>query len=58
MVLNDRQIGFFVSKVLHLGQGKRKEYIEQVNNLITELTKKITGDSSFKVKGFKKPVHS
>lgn len=54
MRLNDTQLAVFVSKVLHLGQGKRKEYIEQVNNLITELTKKITGDSSFKVKGFKK----
>jgi hypothetical protein len=54
MMLNDTQIGVFVSKVLHLGPGKRKEYIDQVNNLITELTKKITGDSSFKVKGFKK----
>ncbi len=53
-MLNDTQIGVFVSKVLHLGPGKRKEYIDQVNNLITELTKKITGDSSFKVKGFKK----
>ena len=54
MVLNDTQIGVFVSKVLHLGPGKRKEYIDQVNNLISELTKKISGDSSFKVKGFKK----
>jgi len=54
MMLNDSQIGVFVSKVLHLGQGKRKEYIDQVNNLITELTKKIARDSSFKVKGFKK----
>lgn len=54
MRLNDSQIGVFVSKVLHLGPGKRKEYIDQVNNLVAELTKKITGDSSFKVKGFKK----
>lgn len=54
MMLNDSQIGVFVSKVLHLGPGKRKEYIDQVNNLIDALTKKINGDSSFKVKGFKK----
>lgn len=54
MMLNDTQIGVFVSKVLHLGPGKRKEYIDQVNNLISELTKRISGDSSFKVKGFKK----
>jgi hypothetical protein len=54
MMLNDSQIGVFVSKVLHLGPGKRKEYIAQVDNLISELTRKITNDSSFKVKGFKK----
>jgi len=54
MMLTDTQIKVFVSKVLHLGPGKRKEYIDQVNNLIDSLTKKIAGDSSFKVKGFKK----
>src|SRR6476659_6501799 len=54
MVLSDSQIRVFVAKVLHLGPGKRKEYIDQVNNLIAQLTKKITGDSSFKVKAFKK----
>ncbi|HKO97082.1 MAG TPA: CBASS oligonucleotide cyclase [Pyrinomonadaceae bacterium] len=54
MMLNDSQIGVFVAKVLHLGPGKRKEFIDQVNNLIDGLTKKISGDSSFKVKGFKK----
>ncbi|HKB68336.1 MAG TPA: CBASS oligonucleotide cyclase [Pyrinomonadaceae bacterium] len=53
-MLTDTQIKVFVSKVLHLGPGKRKEYIDQVNNLIDSLTKKIAGDSSFKVKGFKK----
>jgi tRNA nucleotidyltransferase (CCA-adding enzyme) len=54
MMLTDSQIDAFVSKVLHLGKGKRKEYLGQVDNLIDELTKKITEDSSFKVKGFKK----
>lgn len=54
MKLTDAQIEVFVDKVLHLGSGKRKEYIAQVDNLIAELTKKITEDSSFKVKGFKK----
>jgi len=54
MILNDKQIGMFVSKVLHLGPGKRKAYIDQVNNLISEMTRKISNDSSFKVKGFKK----
>lgn len=53
-MLTDSQVDVFVSKVLHLGQGKRKDYIAQVDNLIDELTKKITEDSSFKVKGFKR----
>lgn len=54
MMLKDSEIGVFVSKVLHLGPGKRKEYLAQVDNLISELTLKIRNDSSFKVKGFKK----
>lgn len=54
MMLSDSQIGVFVSKVLHLGPGKRKEFLAQVDNLINQLTKKITEDSSFKVKSFKK----
>ena len=54
MKLTDAQIEIFVSKVLHLGPGKRKEYILLVDNLISELSKKIAEDSSFKVKGFKK----
>ena len=52
MTLNDAQIGVFVSKVLHLGPGKRKDFLDQVDNLIRQLRKKITDDSSFKVKGF------
>ncbi len=54
MKLNDSQINIFVSKVLHLGQGKRKEYLAQVDFLIESLEKKIKEDASFKVKGFKK----
>ena len=54
MMLTDSQINVFVSKVLHLGPGKRKEFIGQVDYLIERLKKKITEDSSFNVKGFKK----
>jgi hypothetical protein len=54
MMLTDTQLDVFVSKVLHLGNGKRKEYIAQVDYLIGRLKSKITEDSSFKVKGFKK----
>jgi len=54
MMLTDDQIGVFVSKVLHLGPGKRKEYLDQVDTLIDRLKKKIDEDSSFKVKSFKK----
>lgn len=54
MMLTDAQLNVFVSKVLHLGTGKRKEYIAQVDYLIGRLKTKITEDSSFKVKGFKK----
>src|ERR1043165_6457313 len=54
MTLTDDQLGTFISKVLHLGPGKRKQYIGQADYLIERLKKKIEGDSSFKVKGFKK----
>ena len=54
MMFTDTQINVFVSKVLHLGQDKRKEFIKQVDYLIERLAKKIDGTSSFNVKGFKK----
>jgi hypothetical protein len=54
MMLTNAQIEVFVSKVLHPGTGKRKESIAQVDYLIGRLKTKITEDSSFKVKGFKK----
>jgi tRNA nucleotidyltransferase (CCA-adding enzyme) len=54
MVFTDSEINVFVSKVLHLGQDKRKDYIQQVDYLIGRLEKKIHDHSSFKVTGFKK----
>ena len=54
MMLNDSNLGVFVSKVLHLGPGKRKEYVKQVDRLIAELEKKITADASFGVTKFTK----
>ena len=46
MTFNDSQINVFVTKVLHLGQGKRKEYLKQVDNLIENLDRKIKEDAS------------
>lgn len=54
MTLTDVQIGVFVSNVLHLGTGKRKEYLKQVDNLISTLQKKVDENSTLKIKGFKK----
>jgi hypothetical protein len=54
MKLTDTQINVFVSKVLHLGKGKRAEFLKQVDNLIENLERKIKEDTSFKIKGFKK----
>ena len=54
MTLSDEQIHVFVSRVLHLEPGKRKEYLDQVDYLIDGLKKKIDEDSSFGVSGFKK----
>jgi hypothetical protein len=54
MNLNDTQLGVFVSKVLHLGPDKRKEFIAQVDHLIKRLTAKIEEDDSFEITGFKK----
>lgn len=54
MMLTDSQLNVFIAKVLHLGHGKRKEYISQVDYLIGRLKKKIDEDSSFSVTGFKK----
>ena len=54
MLIADSQLDVFVAKILHLGSGKRKEYIAQVDYLIERLTKKIEDDSSFSVTGFRK----
>ena len=45
MMLSDTQLNIFVSKVLHLGAGKRKEFIAQVDFLIASLEKKIKEDA-------------
>ncbi len=54
MRLTDTQLNVFVSKVLHLGRGKRKELLDQVDHLIESFTEKVHENSDFKVKGFKK----
>ncbi len=54
MKLTDSQLNVFVSKVLHLGQGKRKEYIAQADRLIGGLERKLKEDGTFHVTGFKK----
>jgi hypothetical protein len=54
MTLTDTQLNVFVAKVLHLGHGKRKAYLAQVDTLIDRLIKKISADTSFKIRGFKK----
>jgi hypothetical protein len=54
MKLNDTQVEYFVSKALKLPQGKRKEYLDQVDFLIGRLESKIKQDGSFRVTGFKK----
>src|SRR5438105_6236813 len=54
MKLTDTQINYFVSNVLRLPPGKRKEYVKQLDFLIERLTAKINNDGSFRVKGFKK----
>lgn len=55
MMLTDTQIEVFVSKVLKLPPGKRKEYLRQVDNLIESFKKKVKEDeSSFAVSKFRK----
>ena len=50
MTLTDSQIENFVSKVLHLGKDKRKDFMAQADRLIKKLETKISENSSFKVK--------
>jgi len=52
--LTDAEINVFVSKALRLPQGKRQEYLAQVDFLIARLQSKIKDDGSFRVTGFKK----
>lgn len=55
MQLTDAQINVFVSKVLKLPPGKRKEYLRQVDYLIESFKKKVAEDeSSFAVSKFRK----
>lgn len=55
MHLTDTQINVFVSKVLKLPPGKRKEYLRQVDYLIESFKKKVAEDeSSFAVSKFRK----
>lgn len=55
MQLTDTQINVFVSKVLKLPPGKRKEYLRQVDYLIESFEKKVKEDeSSFAVSKFRK----
>ena len=54
MKLTDTDINLFVTRVLKLPQGKRKEYLDQVDFLLGRLESKIKDDGSFRVKGFKK----
>jgi hypothetical protein len=54
MKLTNAQLNYFVAKALKLQPGKRKDYLGQVDFLITRLEAKIKEDGSFKVKGFKK----
>lgn len=52
--LTDAEINCFVSRVLKLPPGKRKEYLDQVDFLLGRLESKIKEDGSFRVTGFKK----
>jgi hypothetical protein len=54
MQLTDAEIGVFVSKVLKLPPGRRKEYLRQVDYLIERLEAKINEDTSFAVRKFTK----
>jgi len=54
MRLTDTNLGVFISKVLKLDPGKRKDYLRQVDYLIERLEKKINEDSSFSVLRFTK----
>lgn len=54
MKLTDTQINNFVSKVLHLGKDKRKEYIEQADRLIKKLKATVDANATFNITGFRK----
>lgn len=54
MKLNDTQLNYFVNSVLHLGPGKKAEFLDQVDRVITILQAKMNESTDFKVKGFLK----
>ena len=54
MKLNDSQINYFVNSVLHLGSGKKAEFLNQVDRVIKVLEAKMNESTDFKVKGFLK----
>jgi tRNA nucleotidyltransferase (CCA-adding enzyme) len=54
MKLTNAQIKYFDDSILKLPVDDRKEIHRQVDFLISRLEAKITNDSSFKIKGFKK----
>src|ERR1700678_882393 len=54
MKLTDAQIEYFISAALKLPQGKRKQYLDQVDFLIRRLEAKIKDSGAFQVVGFKK----
>lgn len=54
MKLTDTELGVFVTKVIKLPPGKRKEYLRQVDYLIECLEAKINENTAFAVKKFVK----
>lgn len=54
MELTDAQIGYFVDNRLKLPQGKRAEYLNQVDYLIKRFTAKVEEESAFGIKKFLK----
>lgn len=54
MELTDAQLGFFVDKCLKLPQGKRKEFLGQVDNLIEAFTRVAKDDPVINIRKFLK----
>lgn len=54
MELTDAQIGYCVDKRLKLPQGKRSDYLSQVDYLIERFAAKVEEESAFGIKKFLK----